>query len=257
MTFEETHARQLMFSEPVRFLDLIWIYPVRFAQIHLFKFGTASLLYDVLSCRDLRLAALPRLYFLTDVLSHENDGEYLGQHPDMADLFQSLNIMLGLVLKQQKFEFRRAGKHWYLRIYALESRTGKARFAEVKGREFEALREIILKQNGVDYSDEFIHEDLKKRMREDEQVLGTGERFTDEDCMEGVMLGLGITDEAALQNMTVRRYTRLLEKVLSRENYNLQTAASMSGFVKFESEIPHWLAHKNKGAGLERYFKKA
>lgn len=254
MNIEETYALPLMFSEPIVFRGAVKLYPVRFAQFHLFRFGTASLLYDTLSCRDMRLAALPRLYFLTDALNHEGDSAYEQENPDMADLFKSLNIMLGLVLKEQEFAFVKKGAYWQLRIYSAEDGGG---FTDISGRDFEELRTLILHQNGVDYTDEFLHEDVKKRMREDEKVLMTGETFTDEDCMEGVMLALGITDEAALLNMTMRRYTRLLSKALARENYTLQTAASMSGFVTFNEPIPHWLAHRKTGAGLERYFKKA
>lgn len=260
MEFDEKYSYSLMFSEPIVFKQYLSVCPIFFGQYHLYKAGIASLLYAPLSYPDAALSVLPRLYFLTNILNYQNDITYLTAHQDLLRLFESLKIILTLSLKDQPCTFVKTGAHWFLRVQPTEEMQkseGCPPHIDIRGKDFDALREIILNQNGVEYSDEFLHEDVRRRMAEDEKLLGPQEVITDEACMEGVMLDLGICDEQELKKLSMRRYNRLAEKVIARESYNNQAVAAMSGWVKFESQPRHWLAPADKHARLARHFVKA
>ena len=62
--------------------------------------------------------------------------------------------------------------------------------------------------------------------------------------------------ETALHSsVSLRRFNRIVEKNLSRENYDIQMTASMSGFATFKDKINLWIAVNKKNSMYEKYFK--
>jgi hypothetical protein len=253
---ETLYSNNLMFSEPILWKENISLYPVLFRQIQDFSFGLESLLYDPMNYEDITLATLPRLYFLTSVAEFEytNNIDMIYTNPILTNLYLNLRTMLSLVLKNQDYIFVKKNNFWQIRIYHDDE---KQSFIDINSTEFEELREIILKQNGCTYSDEFIHNDIKNFMVHEEKSDKNRIVSTNEDYMEAIMLDMNINHEQAVGSLTMRRFNRLLDKIISRENYKIQQTASMSGMVTFKFDIPHWLGKQRNDRMFDKYFKEA
>ena len=62
-------------------------------------------------------------------------------------------------------------------------------------------------------------------------------------------------DVTTFDSMPLRRFYRIVDKILTRENYNIQMTASMSGLVSFKGELTHWMVTNKKNSIYEKYFK--
>lgn len=262
--FENKYSYPLRTSSPIIYKDILF-YPCKFSQYEIFTYGCNCLLFNQLDYPDLQLASLPRLYFLTDILNHENDEPYMKQHLDLCFLHNCLSILLELVFRHKNFYFIRHKKYWKLRVYKIpedvnnfvfEKDYDSFEYVDFNGKDFETIRAIILNQNGINYSDEFLHKDVRKYMEEQDKA-DDGFSPTIEDYMEVVMMQLGVYDEGVFENMSLRRFNRLLHKSLGRETYIMQKTADLSGFVKFKGKIKHWLEKEDPNARFKSMFQKA
>lgn len=254
--FDTLFMYNLMFSEPIIWKDNIKLYPVQFKQIQDFTIGIESLLYDPMNYEDITFATLPRLYFLTSVVEFEYSYniDMIHNNPILTNLYLNLKTILSLVLQDQDYIFVKKNNYWQIRIYQDEK---KIHFTDINSSGFEELREIILKQNGCTYSDEFIHNDIKNFISNEDNSDKNRIISTYEDYMEAIMLDMNIRDEETVSKLTMRRFNRLLDKIISRENYKIQQTASMSGMVTFKNDIPHWLGKQRNNKMFDKYFKEA
>lgn len=251
---EELYGSQFLWSQPVEYKN-VTLYPIKCAEIQVFYMSVYSLLYDPLRYNSL-ISTLPRLYFLTDILNHQNDNEYFKENQFLFQLFFQFQILLKLVLgDEQQYEFVNNRNKWFLRI--IKQVKGEDDIKEItidiKTKDFDMMREIILHQNGVDYDDTFIHEDIRQWIAEQESA-NKSPQATIEDYMEAFMMQMGFCDTESFKNIPLRRFNRIVEKILARENYNIQMTASMSGFVIFKGEINHWITVNKKNSIYDKYF---
>ena len=163
----------------------------------------------------------------------------------MVALCGSLCKLCELIFKGQKVTFAPKNGYWQLQIDD-KSFTAK---------QFESFRIIILEQNGFEVNDEFIHNDIKKYI-EAEEANDKEPKATLEDCQEAIMLELKCSSVKEIKSMSVRRFNRLVQKILHRENYVICYSASMSGLVSFKGDIPHWLSKQRSNALIDKYFLK-
>ncbi len=252
---EQTYGTNFLWSEPVVYKN-ITIYPIKCADIQTFYTAVYSLLYDPLRYDSL-ISTLPRLYFLTDILNHQDDLEYLNNNQFLLQLFIQLQILLKLVLgDKQRFDFLNNKGKWFLQITKQTEEDGQQKDIEIeiKAKDFENLRKIILQQNWIDYDDTFIHEDIRKWIAEQESANKSAQA-TIEDYMEAFMMQMGSCNVEEFKKVPLRRFNRIVEKILSRENYTMQMTASMSGFVTFKDKIDHWITVNKKNSIYDKYFK--
>ena len=141
---EEIYKKELLWSEPIVYKG-ITLYPVKCKDIIEFYSAIQALLYDPLRY-PAKVSTLPRLYFLTDILNHSQDEEYVKQNYMLYMLFVQLNVLLKLVIGEQDCQFENNNGHWCLRLKNLDEKIIK-----VKINDFEEIRKIILYQNGVDF----------------------------------------------------------------------------------------------------------
>ena len=252
---EIEYGVQLQEYKPIEFKG-ITLYPVFYRDINVFSAAIYSLLYDPLR-HSLPISTLPRLYFLTDCINHQNDGEYVNAHPDLINLWTQLTVLLSLVLKEQKFNFVDVGNgRWALVVYKQVTDTETQEII-IRAKDFEKMRKIILHQNAVDYDDTFVHEDIRQWIEEQEKTEEQ-KRVTIEDYREVYAFGTNMRESWNLENfypMPLRHFYRGVDKILARENYNIQMTASMSGLVSFKGEITHWMTANKKNSIYEKYFK--
>lgn len=259
---EETYASQFLRSTPVDYKG-ITLYPVTYENIEMFYNSIYVLLYDPLRYNT-EISTLPRLYFITDILNRQEDIVYIQQNMFLLQLFAQLKVLLQLVFKNQIVDFVNNRNKWFLRITkAVEIKedgdncnenTNKNIVVDIKAKDFDLLREIILHQNGISYDDTFVHEDIRQWIAEQEKA-DKSPQPTIEDYTEVFMLQIGSCNLDNINNISLRRFNRIVEKTLSRENYNIQMTASMSGFVSFDKEIEHWLTINKKNSIYDKYFK--
>ena len=244
---EEVYKKELFNGEPIVYKD-VKLYPVKCNKLIDFYSCIQVLLYDPLRYPT-EVSALPRLYFLTDIINHQNDEEYINKNPMLLIFFAQLQYLLGLVFSdEQNVELREHKGRWYISVKSDD------KWVDIKAKDFDVIRKIILHQNGIDYDDTFVHEDIRQWITE-QQAKEDGEPATLEDYKEAFMLSLHIADESVINNVTIRRFNRIVEKTITRENYNIQMTASMSGFVTFKGKIDHWLHIEKKNRIFDKYFK--
>lgn len=249
---EKLYNTQFLWDEPVEYKG-ITLYPVTCKDIQDFFSCVNCLLYDPLRYNSM-ISTLPRLYFITDILNHQDDAEYIMQNEFLFAMFICFQKLLKLILgENQEFNFMENKGKWYLQIIKHNEGIDDISI-NVRAKDFDVLREIILHQNGVDYDDTFIHEDIRKWIEEQES-LDESSQSTIEDYMEAFMMQIGSCNIETYKKVTIRRFNRIVDKILSRENYNIQKTASMSGFVTFKGKIDHWLSTNHKNKTYEKYFK--
>lgn len=242
--FEKAYQKNLAMSEPIEYEGAL-LHPIMYGDIFQFNNYIQALIYDPLDYPMDEYAVLPRLYFLTESLSHSNDMQWVQQNVVMVLFTRDLCELCNMVFKGQEVKFISDKGLWKLSV------DGHI----FNSKQFEDIRLIILEQNGYECDDTFIHNDIKEYIKNEEQK-SSEPKATMEDYQEAVMLDLKITDDSQFKRMTIRRFNRILQKVLTRENYVMTKTASMSGFVTFKGEIPHWLSRTRSNALLDKYFTK-
>lgn len=248
---EKLYDTQFLWDEPVEYKG-ITLYPVMCKDIHNFFSYVNCLLYDPLRY-DSMISTLPRLYFITDILNHKDDAEYMIHNKFLFTMFVCFQKLLKLVLgENQDFNFVENKGKWYLQIIKHIDGVGNVSI-DIRAKDFDTLREIILHQNGVDYDDAFIHEDIRKWIAEQESRDNTP-CITIEDYLNA-FISLTHWKPHEIKTMSLRRFNGIIDKFLSHDTYNLQMTASMSGLVSFKGKIDHWLVSNKKNQIYEKYFK--
>lgn len=249
--FETKYQYSLLYSKPIDYKGIL-LYPLLFSEWCQFELSSTCLMYNPIDYPDIELSTLPRLYFLTHALVLSDKKETNESSEFFIKICQELILLLKLVLKNQQFTFIKNDFNKYiLRVFNVEKEDV---YTDINSKDFENIREIILKQNGTNYSDEFIHADVRKKMAEDEKYLNGENNTTLEDLKEVVMVEIGIINEDTINEMNLRRFRRLFEKCLARESYIITQTASSSGFVTFKDKIHHWIHKQNDKERLNSFF---
>lgn len=247
---EKLYETQFLWDEPVEYKG-ITLYPAMCKDMQDFFSCVNCLLYDPLRYNSM-ISTLPRLYFLTDILNHK-DEKYIIQNEFLFAMFICLQKLLKLVLgENQDSNFVENKGKWYLQI--IKHMDGEDDISiDVRAKDFDALREIILHQNGVEYDDTFIHEDIRKWIAEQEAKDNT-QYSTVEDYLNA-FISVTHWKPQEIKGLSIRRFNGIIDKFLSHDTYNLQMTASMSGLVSFKGKINHWLTTNRKNKIYEKYFK--
>ena len=249
---EEMYGTQFMWAEPVEYKGVV-LNPVTCRDMQKFYSSVNCLLYDTLRYNTM-VSTLPRLYFITDLINHVDDQNYILENKLLYEMFICLQTILKIVLgNNQEFNFVESKGKWYLQIRRYIS-DSKNSIIDIKAKDFNIIREIILHQNGVDYDDTFVHEDIRKWIEEHESN-SKSPPATIEDYIQAFMIQMKLYKLEEIKNIPLRYFHKIIEKSLLRENYNLQMTASMSGLVSFKGTINHWITINNKNKIFEKYFK--
>lgn len=251
---EIEYGMQLQDYTPIDFKG-VTIYPVTYKYIYEFYGAINVLLYDPLRHPSI-ISTLPRLYFLTDILNHLDDEQYIKDNLFLSVMFQKLNVILGLVLINQRFSFVDVGSNKYALVVYKQTKTETQEII-IRAKDFEKMRKIILHQNAVDYDDTFVHEDIRQWIEEQEKAEKSPAP-TIEDYRETYTIEMNIKDGWNIPQfypMPLRHFNRTVDKILARENYNIKMQAVMCGFATFKDDITHWMVANKKNSIYEKYFK--
>ena len=240
---ERKYENELLWDYPIVYKG-VTLYPVTCANILNFNRYIPALLYDPLRYPT-EISTLPRLYFLTDILNH--DADYCNNNLLLGRLIISAMGILRLALRDQKLEFKQKekSKKHFLRIWFSESQ-----YVDFKAKDFEKIRQIILVQNGVNYDDTFVHEDIRQWIEEQEKADKTP-KMSIEDSIEAFMLIMRVYSVEAIKKVPIRKFNRILAKAFSRDNY-----CGILSNPMFDGKINHWATEDNKkDTFFDKYFK--
>ena len=116
--------------------------------------------------------------------------------------------------------------------------------------DFEIIREIIIEQNSLSPPNHKIDKVLREKMEEARAIrakMNGNKKASMEDQMIALMTSTGISLDD-VYNLTIRKFSKALERVDHTLHYKIYLAASMSGMVKFKNKsfIKHWLTNLEK-----------
>lgn len=117
---------------------------------------------------------------------------------------------------------------------------------EINASAFDDIRRIIMYQNIYDYSDEYVNPDIQKAMEEYYAVKNQGLTMPNlEDKMAELTAMTGILKKDILM-MTYREFENVFDASLGRLEYQIGRTAELSGMVKFDKPIRHWIYQRKK-----------
>lgn len=233
--------KDLTFDLPVEYKGLKF-YPVKMLDYFDFNISISCLLLDQFNDKDvnqnfsiLQMSYLDYLFFY-----NEREKEEQGEAYNIIMLITLLSICMKenfTIDSDIELYIDKKGKH-----------TLKIKDVIIDGKDFEEIRRIICYQNDVDLDifdlDPLVRKNiydtlkLKNRSQNDEMC-------SLEDQIVSVMICTSLQQEQ-INDLTIRKFRRILERVDHKINYEIYKSSELSGFVKFDKKYPHWLSKIDK-----------
>lgn len=114
----------------------------------------------------------------------------------------------------------------------------------IGSEDFEEIRQLIMLQNDIKpqhydaKTEQFLY-NMKEKLN---KVKKNDNDITTEDLITIVAYSLQ-KEPKELENMTIRRFNRFLNIITTKDDYYMYKQLEMSGMIKLNSEIPHWISH--------------
>lgn len=223
------------FDQPVPYKGLLF-YPVKMRDYFIFSVTLSSLMLEKTSDPD-PLKTIPMTYL--QYLFYKNNSE--------NKLIFMLDGLLRICLRKiesKNFEIK----------YAQNRDSGKPEII-ISGKaytsnDFDKIRELIAKQNGISLPNERIQKNVRDAMeqaRKYKQKI-SGNKIADlEDQMIALSVYTGLPIDT-IYEMTVRKFKRYIERADHMMRQEAYLSAEMSGMVTFKDKntIKSWLADIEK-----------
>lgn len=229
----DRYAMEITFDLPIQYKTLS-VYPVTMKDYHKLNYFSQSILLEKNSIPDVKIISMSYLEFM-----------YMqtNQKTPYAYLFREL---LALCLRVDVEEI----------VVKFEEETNKPIFVvsgeKYYSEDFEELKLIIAEQNLLEIPNEMIQKEIRDKMEEarklKEKMSGNSKTGSLEDLVVSVVISTSLRIED-IYGMTVRKFTKVLQRLDHKMHYEIFTSASLSGLVKFKEKdfIRHWLADLSKG----------
>lgn len=225
------HEFYLTFDRPIPYKDLL-IYPVKMSDYILFHWCVCSLLLDKNGSGKAEYISMNYLQYLYDLSSSNSNMPYLTM----------LDNLLTLVL--------RLGNKSDIKFFGSENKKSEVYFL-INGKKYDNndlmnIKKIIFEQNCIEDIDETISKEVRDAMKDAEEYRlrqNANKMCSLEDQMICVTIGSSykLND---IYDLTIRKFTKTLERIDHTLHYKIYLSAKMSGMVKFKDkdEIKHWMA---------------
>ncbi len=117
----------------------------------------------------------------------------------------------------------------------------KMNVIKLTGEMVDDIRRIIIAQNDEDFDiQEFMNRETEERLNKAQRDLNPNEQApTIEDRIDSLTVGLHM-NIGEIRDLTIRKFNRLLKRVITYEEYKTSTLALKTGMVKFKEPIKHW-----------------
>lgn len=235
---KELVARYSSVDEPVPYKGLS-IYPIYVKNYYDFGISYDVLLIDKNAIPDIEVIQMSYLDFLFKKLM-----------VDETKIDEKSNVTVGMIYVSKlttlltncfhvdgsEIKVRMQDNHIILTI----------KDVDINSMEFEDIKRIILYQNIYDYSDEYVDPDVKKAIDEYYRIKNKGIKMPDlETKMAALTAMIGLTKKNML-DMTYREFEYVFHIATQKQDYEINKTAEMSGMVKFEKPIEHWIYQQKK-----------
>jgi hypothetical protein len=217
-------------GEPIPYKDWL-IHPIKMKNYYDFLMIETILDINKNDSGDINIIQMSYLQYLIDVL--------MTQEPETLIKLSSL-LTLTMDLKE--------GEDCPLRI------DEKGRYSlEVQGhtmttRDFDDLRHIVLYQNVLNYKDmSQVDTHMRKDIEEYYRLKNRGIKAPSIEKKIAVIQSETGMEKSKLMDMTIREFDILFDTIISKIDYKVMKNAELSGFVKFDKPVDHWVYAKEKG----------
>lgn len=228
----------LFYDKPVKYKRLE-IYPVLMNDYLPFHLYVQSLLLDKNSTPNVKVISMTYLEFLYYLVN---------EAPNLPYLYM-LKELLKMVLHNNDDND----------YYFGTDEKGKA-LLKIKGEtytstDFDNIVDIIFKQNGIEHIDDSIQKEVRDAM--DKAMDYKMQQNAYKMCsLEEQMICVLISTSMKLEdiyNLTIRKFSKILERVDYKLHYQIYKSAEMSGMVSFKDGNPfkHWMADLTKSDKYE------
>lgn len=231
--FEAKFEPQLTFDEPIKF-ENFYIYPVPLKNYFEFLFS-----YEILTIKkdrtpDAKIISMSYMEYICFLLFQEKDLE-LAKRMRITQLYMLLKLVLRKEIESLSVVKDEFGRNCIeLNGYVFKPNT------------FDKFKNIILFQNLPNFEDIELNPILEEEIKTADRLRSANAKMS---SLEKQILSMTIETGYTLNDikeLTLRKFF-LLEKQKDKEiSYKIQKTAIMSGFVKFEGTIPHYLEEDNK-----------
>lgn len=226
------YEKYFVYDEPIPYKELL-ISPVKMKDYLEFHIAINCLLIDKNSIPDPKIISMSYLDFLFYMIDNDTNGQYYS-----LMLVELLRLCLNLQSEQIKYKYDENNK---VKLILNENQIDKDDFEEIKN--------IILFQNIPTYDDTYIDPEVEKALKDAENFMNKNKKkmASLEDQIVCVMIALHETDETKIHNLTIRKFSKILERYDYKLHYQIYKSAEMGGVVTFKQEIDHWMCDLRKG----------
>lgn len=158
--------------------------------------------------------------------------------PYLAMLVYLLSMVLKIEKEKIKIEYTNKMKP-ILIIDGVEYDSG----------DFEKIKDIICTQNLVKLPDEKIQKEIRDKIQEAKRIKESLSGFNSkmgslEDLIISIVISTGLRFED-VKKLTIRKFSKILQRLDNKIHYQIYLSASMSGLVEFKDKsfIKHWLTN--------------
>lgn len=231
--FELKYCIPLSFDNPIRF-DSLLIHPVILKDYYKFMMFSEILTIKKDRIPDAKIISMSYMEYICNLLIQENEAPL----EEKVKTVQILGL-IELVLKQEITSFGiKKDKLDRLVLYVNDY--------VFTHKKFDEFKDIILFQNLPNYNkldlNPILEEEIKKA---DEIRNGKAKSVSLEKRIVSCCVNTGMSLED-VKNMTIRKFV-MLEDMKDKETmYHIKSLVSMTGLVKFNEPIQHYLMDSNR-----------
>ena len=228
----DAYSSYLYYDTAIPYKELL-IYPVKMDKYLDFHFFVNCLLLDKNSVPSPEVISMTYLQFLY-YMSNTTEMPYLYMFKELLKMVLHIDDdqAFKFGLDENKKAFFQIGDDLF--------------FAD----DFEKIRDIIFVQNCIEHIDDTIQKEVRDAMEKAEHYKMRQNAY--KMCsLEDQMICVLITTSLKLEdiyNLTIRKFSKILERVDYKLHYEIYLGAEMSGMVKFENGNPfkHWMSDLTK-----------
>ena len=219
------------YNEPIPYKELL-ITPVTVKDYIDFFISVNCLMIEKNKVPDLKVIKMSYLDYLFYLINNSQEGQLYAQM-----LVAILNLCLGLSPEEIKYIKDEQGK---IKLILKD--------VEYDKKDFDNIKNIILYQNIPEYDDTYIDPKVEKALQEAEEFVNRHKKKMGslEDQIICVMLAMHETDEKKIHELTIRKFSKILQRYDYKLHYEIYKQAEMSGNVTFKQEIDHWMSEISK-----------
>lgn len=225
----------LFFDKPIPYKSIL-LYPVLMSEYIEFHWAVNSLLLDKNSTPDPKVISMSYLEYLYYLAIQNNEVPYLSL----------LKMLLLLVLRIDAKEEDRIG------FFMNDQRVP---YFTIDGQEFYSddlmeMKKIIFEQNCISDIDVTIQKEVRDAM-EKAQEYKMKQNNRKICSLEEQMICVAISSPYKLEDiykLTIRKFSKMLQRIDHKLHYQIYLSAEMSGFVKFDNKdaITWWMNDLDK-----------